>query len=77
MLTDEVNGGFVRIVFRKATNGDDSVNEGVNGPVNEKSKEKSKEKTLDKVYRLISDAYVGRNSVSSIGQNQSLTSLLN
>ena len=30
----EVNGGFVRIVFRRATNGDDSVNEGVNGYVN-------------------------------------------
>ena len=30
----EVNGGFVSIVFRRATNGDDSVNEGVNGPVN-------------------------------------------
>ena len=30
----EVNGGFVRIVFRRATNGDDSVNEGVNGDVN-------------------------------------------
>ena len=30
----EVNGGFVRIVFRRATNGDDSVNEGVNGHVN-------------------------------------------
>ena len=30
----EVNGGFVRIVFRRATKGDDSVNEGVNGDVN-------------------------------------------
>ena len=30
----EVNGGFVRIVFRRATNGDDSVNEGVNGELN-------------------------------------------
>lgn len=30
----EVNGGFVRIVFRRATKGDDSVNEGVNGYVN-------------------------------------------
>ena len=29
-----VNGGFVRIVFRRATKGDDSVNEGVNGDVN-------------------------------------------
>ena len=29
-----VNGGFVRIVFRRATKGDDSVNEGVNGYVN-------------------------------------------
>ena len=26
----EVNGGFVRIVFRRATNGDDSVNDSVN-----------------------------------------------
>ena len=75
MLTDEVNGGFVRIVFRRATgkttdegvngpvNGpvNGSVNGSVNGPVNEKIKEKIKEKSLDKVYRLISDAYVGRN----------------
>ena len=30
----EVNGGFVRIVFRRATKGDDSMNEGVNGYVN-------------------------------------------
>ena len=30
----EVAGGFVRIVFRRATKGDDSVNEGVNGYVN-------------------------------------------
>ena len=30
----EVNGGFVRIVFRRATKGDDSVYEGVNGYVN-------------------------------------------
>ncbi len=65
----EVNGGFVSIVFRRATekttdegvNG--YVNGYVNGPVNEKSKEKikekikekGKEKTLDKVYRLISE----------------------
>ena len=47
----EVNGGFVSIVFRRATNGDDSVND----RVNEKSNEKIKEKTLDKVYRLISE----------------------
>ena len=32
------------------------------------------EKKLDRQYKF---AYVGRNSVSSIGQNQSLTSLLN
>lgn len=44
----EVNGGFVRIVFRRATG---KMDEGGN----EKSKEKSKEKTLDKVYRLISE----------------------
>jgi ATP-dependent DNA helicase RecG len=30
----EVNGGFVSIVFRRATNDDDSVNEGVNGELN-------------------------------------------
>jgi ATP-dependent DNA helicase RecG len=56
----EVNGGFVRIVFPRATG---KVDEGINGPVNEKSKEKIKEKgkekikekTLDKVYRLISE----------------------
>ena len=30
----EVAGGFLRIVFRRATKGDDSVNEGVNGYVN-------------------------------------------
>ena len=64
----EVNGGFVRIVFRRATGKtdegvNDRRNDRVNGPVNEKSKEKSKEKikekgkekTLDKVYRLISE----------------------
>lgn len=56
----EVNGGFVRIVFRRATG---KMDEGVNDRVNEKSKEKIKEKgkekikekTLDKVYRLISE----------------------
>ena len=64
----EVNGGFVRIVFRRATEKtdegvNDRRNDSVNGPVNEKSKEKikekikekGKEKTLDKVYRLISE----------------------
>ena len=60
----EVNGGFVRIVFRRATGKTTGkTDEGVNGPVNEKSKEKIKEKgkekikekTLDKVYRLISE----------------------
>ncbi|WP_028908676.1 ATP-binding protein [Xylanibacter ruminicola] len=64
----EVNGGFVRIVFRRATGKTtEKMDEGVNGPVNEKSNEKSKEKsnekikgkgkekTLDKVYRLISE----------------------
>ena len=55
----EVNGGFVRIVFRRATNGDDSVNDRVNEKskekIKEKGKEKIKEKTLDKVYRLISE----------------------
>ena len=55
----EVNGGFVSIVFRRATNGDDSVNDRVNEKSNEKIKEKGKEKikekTLDKVYRLISE----------------------
>lgn len=65
MLTDEVNGGFVSIVFRRAANGDDSVNDRVNEKskekIKEKGKEKIKEKSLDKVYRLISDAYVGRN----------------
>ena len=40
----EVNGGFVRIVFRRAT-----------GKVDEGGNENSKEKTLDKVYRLISE----------------------
>ena len=44
MLTDELNGGFVRIVFRRATGKTDEgvngpVNGSVNGPVNEKSKE--------------------------------------
>ena len=33
-LEYEVAGGFVRIVFRRATNGDDSVTGGVNGYVN-------------------------------------------
>ena len=51
----EVNGGFVRIVFRRATNDDDSVNDRVNEKSKEKGKEKIKEKTLDKVYRLISE----------------------
>ena len=43
----EVNGGFVRIVFRRATGKMDEPYSG--------GKEKSKEKTLDKVYRLISE----------------------
>ena len=51
------------IVFRRAANGDDSVNDRVNEKSNEKikekikekGKEKIKEKTLDKVYRLISE----------------------
>ena len=50
----EVNGGFVRIVFRRAAGKtmekmDEGVNGPVNGPVNEKSNEKSKEKIKEKI----------------------------
>lgn len=30
----EVTGGFVKIVFRRTTKGEEGVNGGVNGPVN-------------------------------------------
>ena len=70
MLTDEVNGGFVRIVFRRATGKTDEgvngpVNGSVNGPVNEKIKEALEIELETQLTRFLLElgtgfAYLGR-----------------